>query len=600
MVNTAVAEDNYWEFVSDDECGRHASAARRASEAQGAGSLSSLADDLGAASLVFEFSRAVVPLTGFVVLYIGVLLERWILTWNMVAGLSCVILGLSLFKFGLISGLMPFGESIGVSLPRKASGPLVFLASLLLGILVTFSEPGINSLQLVGESLHLRKEEDVNASDALLLWLLAPRRSFHLLTAVAMGVGAASALGLARLQYRWSMKPLIFSIVVPLLVLTAICWRSEVLTGIVGISWDCGAITTGPATVPIVLSLGVGASHASVVPRRSDEPEGIEGFGIVTLASLLPVITVMLYAIIWGTLIDSVGPEGALPDGLAASSPDQGPWAALPFHEFWQSCRSVGPLIGFLVLVQAVLIREKLQGVWGLAKGMLATLLGLFVFNIGLGRGSMPLGEQSGRTLPLALDSPTLLSSWGLAERGGLVGQMLVMVFGFVAGFIATVIDLEPCGLGETVERLSGGKFTKRDLIGSVAFGVGVGIVLGFAKVLWQLNLLMVLGVGYTVALVLTLFVDEGLCCIAWDSAGVTTGPVTVPLVLSLGVGICGRIGSTDGFGILACASVCPIISVLTAALVRSRRPHGCVAPTREHFGPGGHSSGEGVELPHQ
>merc|ERR1711972_981107 len=109
----------------------------------------------------------------------------------------------------------------------------------------------------------------------------------------------------------------------------------------------------------------------------------------------------------------------------------------------------------------------------------------------------------------------------------------------------------------------------------SVATGVGAGIVLGFVKVLYKLNLLLVLGVGYTVALVLTVFADEGLCCIAWDSAGVTTGPVTVPLVLSMGVGICSRIGSVDGFGILACASVCPIISCLLASLVREKLfPH--------------------------
>merc|ERR1719188_2354356 len=101
--------------------------------------------------------------------------------------------------------------------------------------------------------------------------------------------------------------------------------------------------------------------------------------------------------------------------------------------------------------------------------------------------------------------------------------------------------------------------------------GVGSGVVLGLAKVLYDLSLMLILGVGYTVALTLTIFVDEGLCCIAWDSAGVTTGPVTVPLVLSLGVGICGRVGSADGFGILACASVCPIISTLIASLVREK-----------------------------
>lgn len=587
LVTSTEADGPYWEFESDDESGLH----RRRDglpqfeevmdhAAKQDRSISSLAEELRWGALLWEFTKAVVPLSAFVVLYIGIILERWIFSWQIAMGLTNVIAGLAIFKFGLMSGLMPFGESIGMRLPEKAPLPVVFAISLLLGVLVTYSEPGINSLQLVGEILNKQTGGD---TAPLLMEILSPQRSFHLLTAVACGVGIASACGLLRLQYRCGMKPFIYCCITPLLVLTWYCWQSPELADLVGLCWDCGAITTGPATVPIVLSMGIGVARTARQSRRSVETccstsssSEVDGFGIVTLASLVPVFTVMVFGLLCSFFGDSAAlDEGQVPPAASAHIPqvdelDRGVWEEFPLKQLWQSCRAVGPLVTFLVLVQGLLIQEPPAGTqpWTLVKGFTATFIGLFVFNIGLAYGSIPLGEAAGQKIPAALTSGTIFSHE--AGTSGFLGEFIVMLFGFVAGFMATVIDLEPCGLGETVERLSGGKFTKRDLILSVASGVGLGIALGFAKVLYNLDLLLVLCAGYAVALILTVFADEGLCCIAWDSAGVTTGPVTVPLVLSMGVGICSEVGSVDGFGILACASVCPIISVLIASMLRS------------------------------
>merc|ERR1719221_146421 len=118
------------------------------------------------------------------------------------------------------------------------------------------------------------------------------------------------------------MKPLIFLNVVPLLVLTSVFWSIPELKGVVGLAWDCGAITTGPATVPIVLSLGVGASRASRATRgRLGAESDLDGFGIVTLASLIPVLTVMLFAILCGT---DAGPGGAAVPAPASALPASG------------------------------------------------------------------------------------------------------------------------------------------------------------------------------------------------------------------------------------------------------------------------------------
>jgi uncharacterized membrane protein (DUF485 family) len=102
----------------------------------------------------------------------------------------------------------------------------------------------------------------------------------------------------------------------------------------------------------------------------------------------------------------------------------------------------------------------------------------------------------------------------------------------------------------------------------SVSFGVGLGIMLGIVKITFDIPLHLLLIPLYIVGVILTALSSEEYVNVAWDSAGVTTGPVTVPLVLAMGLGFGNALGVTDGFGILSLASICPIISVLSMGLI--------------------------------
>jgi hypothetical protein len=117
--------------------------------------------------------------------------------------------------------------------------------------------------------------------------------------------------------------------------------------------------------------------------------------------------------------------------------------------------------------------------------------------------------------------------------------------------------------LGVTVQNLTNGSFKKSMLMYAVGIGVATGIMLGVCKLIFDFNLLYILIPGYVLALTLTLFSSEAFVNVGWDSAGVTTGPVTVPLVLAMGLGFGKAVGALEGFGILAAASIAPICSVL-------------------------------------
>ena len=139
-------------------------------------------------------------------------------------------------------------------------------------------------------------------------------------------------------------------------------------------------------------------------------------------------------------------------------------------------------------------------------------------------------------------------------------------------GYSATLAEPALNALGATVEQITVGTFKKQLLMQAVAIGVGVGIALGVTKIIYNVPLIWMLVPPYLVLMVLTFLSNEDFVNIGWDSAGVTTGPVTVPLVLAMGLGIGGQVGSIEGFGILSMASVCPILSVLIVGLFVTKR----------------------------
>ena len=194
-------------------------------------------------------------------------------------GVVLVILGLTFFMEGLLLGLMPLGETIGIKLPQKSKLPMILLFSFILGIGVTFAEPAIGVLKVAGSS--------VKAWDAPLLFLLLNKFSNFLVWAVAIGVGVAVLFGMLRFIYNWSLKPFIYILVIILSGISIWAFFEPNLVYLTGLAWDCGGVTTGPVTVPLVLALGIGISR--VVSKTSS---GASGFGVVTLASAFPVLTV--------------------------------------------------------------------------------------------------------------------------------------------------------------------------------------------------------------------------------------------------------------------------------------------------------------------
>ena len=508
---------------------------------------------------VMDQIKAVVPLAAYLLIFQFLVLNYPIQdAFSLFVGLVAVIVGLAVFMEGLNVGLMPFGTIIGDNLPKKASMTVVYIIIGILGVGVTFAEPAIGALQAFGSSVDVKK--------APYLYELLNNWTLPLVLMVGGGVGVAAILGTIRFVKGWSLKPMIYCALAPVVALTIYCWLDPSLRSILGLAWDCGAVTTGPVTVPLVLSLGIGIANAAGKGSSS-----LSGFGVVTMASLLPILAVLILAIF---VSFKVSPEQIIAAAQAQTTAlitEPTIWEQTPVTEVVLGVRAILPLVLFLMFVLFIVLKSKLPNRMVTIYGLVLSILGMCIFNVGLTYGLGAIGNQAGSILPAAfMNLPIIPSSPIFSE---IIGLTIVIAFAFVLGFGATLAEPALNALGLTVQNLTNGAFKKSMLMYSVAGGVSVGIALGIAKLIIGFDLITVLLPLYVIGVLLTIFSTEEFVNVGWDSAGVTTGPVTVPLVLAMGLGLGNAVSAAEGFGILSLASICPINAVLsTGAIIQLKQ----------------------------
>jgi hypothetical protein len=465
-------------------------------------------------------------------------------------GLTCVVLGLMFFIEGLRVGVMPLGENIGATLPAKAGLAIILTTAFLLGTIATLAEPAVATLTVLGGN--------VRYDAAPLLYDFLNQRTALLLALAAAGVGLGAINGMVRFLRNWSLKFTIMPGLLLAVALTVVAALDPAARHLVGVAWDTGGITTGTVTAPLVLALGVGMARA-----LGNSDTGMSGFGIITLCSIWPIVLVLGVALGASWTGSYLGPAGhaALQGAAAGGGPAAGVNVlAMIGESFLGAGISVLPLVGLLLVIQRLVLREAIRNLDHVAIGVVFALLGLAAFKIGLIYGLTPLGEQVG-------SSATLAFSPDGGMYGDAWGKVVVLAFAFLAGYGASLAEPALISLGMTVEEVTAGAFKKFLVMHAVGFGVGLGLILGVARILFGWSSLSIVLPSYLIVLLLTLVSDERYVNIGWDSGGVTTGDITSPILIALGLGVAATVGGADGFSLIAMGSVWPIISVLALGL---------------------------------
>ena len=452
---------------------------------------------------------------------------------SVAVGLVCVVLGLALFIQGLESGLFPLGEALAQGLARRGSATVLLALAFCLGFGTTVAEPAL--IAVAAEAAKVAAEADfIGGSQAA-----QDRYALELRVVVALAVGLAIVLGVLRILKGWPIHRFIISGYVLVMVMTLFAPEE-----IVGVAYDSGGVTTSTITVPLITAWGVGLA----LHHTGAQPDA----GRLWTDRLRKPHTHDLRA--------------GLRDGDVMLE-----WLALFGETLLYTLRDVTPIVVILVVFQVGVLRRRLPNVRGIATGSVMVLLGLALFLIGLDQALFPIGETMARQLT------------EMAGESALAGVVrwedywVVYLFAAAIGFATTAAEPSLIAVAPKAQEVSGGAVNAWGLRIAVAVGVAAGVALGCFRIVTGSPLPWYILAAYVVVIVLTYLSRRTIIPLAYDSGGVTTSTVTVPVVAALGLGLAASVPGRS-----------PLIRWLRAHRFRQCLPHHVGARLRHRRRTGG------------
>lgn len=477
-----------------------------------------------------EAASSVMP----IVTIVAILCLIWIpiqtdLMLSFVIGSLFLVVGMGLFTVGSELSMTQIGSHIGSSLTASRKPWLILTVSLVLGIVITMAEP---DLQVLAGNV-----PGINSTVLIIV--------------VSVGVGLFLMLSMVRIlnaiPLRWMLVGF-YGLVFLLAVLSD--------QGFLSVAFDSGGVTTGPMTVPFIMSLGVG-----VAAIRSDSRAEEDSFGLVGLCSIGPILAVLILGFIYRTAVEG-SDSGNLVSYADTVELGHGYLAAIP-----ENLKEIGiallPIILVFLVFQLVSLHLPRAPFIRIMIGLLMTLGGLMLFLTGVNVGFSALGQMLGQRLA----EP----QW----------RFLLIPLSMLMGWF--IINAEPAVhvLNKQVEELSAGAISAKAMGFSLSIAIAAAMGLSMLRALTGISILWFVIPGYLFSLALAFLVPSTFTAIAFDSGGVASGPLTAAFMLPFAMGAVSTMGGnimTDAFGLVALVAMMPLITVQIMgiiAVISSRRTAG-------------------------
>ncbi|MCH9813333.1 MAG: DUF1538 domain-containing protein [Epsilonproteobacteria bacterium] len=452
---------------------------------------------------------------------------------SIIIGLTIVAVGLALFIRGLELGIFPIGENLATDFAKKGSVFWLLIFAFTIGFSTTVAEPALIAIADKAASISDGKVD-----------------AFFLRMTVALSVGFAIALGTLRILLGHPIHYYIISGYILVVIVTFFAPKE-----IIGLAYDSGGVTTSTVTVPLVAALGIGL--ASSIKGRNPV---IDGFGLIAFASLTPMIFVQIYGIIVYALAGNNDVATAVLPVVEAAQTTAVVYEfdlVKKLMDLVGVIKDVAPILIVIFFFQYIIIKKPVAHLHKIITGIIMVILGLYAFIVGLEMGLFPIGESIAFQLT------------------AMKNNLLIYLFAFLIGFSTTMAEPSLLAIAIKVEEISEGNIKQMILRLVVALGVAFGIALGAYRIVVGDPIHYYIIAGYIVVIIMTQFAPRYIVPIAYDSGGVTTSTVTVPLVAALGLGLAenidGRNPLIDGFGLIAFASLFPMITVMGYGIYSER-----------------------------
>ena len=430
-----------------------------------------------------------------------------------VLGAVMLIAGMSLFTLGADMAMTPIGQHVGAGITKSRKLWVVILVSLVMGVLVTISEP----------DLHVLAEQVSGVPNMVLIM------------AVAIGVGIFLVVAMLRILFKIRLSWLLLG-----LYILTFGVAYFVPDSFLAVAFDSGGVTTGPMTVPFIMALGVGVAQS-----RSDKNAENDSFGLIALCSVGPILAVLILGMIYRP--DSSDYVHAVINNAADSAELWG-YFSHAFPEYFKEVAvALAPIVVFFFIFQIFTIKLHKTQLIKIVVGVLYTYLGLVIFLTGVNVGFMPIGRLLGQELA------SLSYNW------------IIIPIGMVIGYFIVAAEPAVHVLNKQVFEISSGAIPEKAMSLSLSIGVSLSVGLSLMRIIYDIPLMYLLIPGYAIALALTFVSPPIFTAIAFDSGGVASGPMTATFLLPLAIGTCMAMGEnilTDAFGVVAMVAMTPLIAI--------------------------------------
>ena len=442
-----------------------------------------------------------------------------------IVGTIFVILGLSIFLFGVDLSISKIANLLGRHLTQSNSVYIVLIAGLILGFFISIAEP----------DLHILANQVNSVTGAVI-------SKNSILLVVSIGIAFMLSLGLFRILFTIPLKILLW-IIYGAIMLLSLFASPEFLA----ISFDASGATTGAMAVPFILALAVGVASQNKKTLKSEE----DSFGLVGLVSTGAILGVLLLGLFSspGNLVSDTLPEAAFNSTF---------WSPFLHHMpiiAKEIALALFPIILIFLIGQKVAFKVSKKILRGIVLGSLYTFIGLVLFLTGVNAGFMDAGRIVGG---------------GLQSIGS---NGFTIFIAFLLGLVVILAEPAVYVLTNQIEEITAGHIKRKVVLFALSIGVAFAVALSVVRILVPgLELWHFLLPGYIIAIALSTIVPSLFVGIAFDSGGVASGPMTATFILAFAQGIANSAPGADvlidGFGIIAMVAMAPLLTLQILGLI--------------------------------
>ncbi|MBE6685089.1 MAG: DUF1538 domain-containing protein [Ruminococcaceae bacterium] len=441
-----------------------------------------------------------------------------------VVGTCLLVVGLGLFSLGAELSMERIGAHVGANLTRSRKIPIIAIISLIVGVLITISEPDLHVLAgYTGD------------------------RKFAFILAVAAGLGVFLVIAVMRIIFKVKFKYILAGGYGTILILSVVAYLTN--PTFLAIAYDAGGVTTGAMSVPFVMSIGSGI--AAITSQNGDEDSS---FGLMAVCSIGPIISILLMGLFGGFDNIAYKPH-PLPEFLNSQQMGWSFISAIP-GIVKDVLMGLLPILIFFLIYQLLTVKVQKKEMAQIFIGAGYTFVGMVLFLVGVNVGFMPVGSYLGATFA------SLSYSW------------IIVPIGMIIGFCMTYAEPAVGVLNKQVEEATSGTIPPKVLPMAMALGVAAAGGIAMLRALTGIPILPFLLIGYIAAVVLSFHCPSLFSSIAFDAGGVASGVMAATFLLPMSIGVCEAAGGstesimTDAFGVIALVAMMPPITIQVVGLI--------------------------------